>query len=127
MDDRILDWARGLLKHDGHAFERARARFLRRPTAKRLHDVRVSARRLRSLCDDVGDALPRVHGRRLRRLIDLTGDARDAAVLRETLRGALEDRERIAARPLLRALRTRERKALRCVARALARVRLHLP
>lgn len=125
-DERIREWACGLLKTDMRAFRRARVRFLRRPTAERLHDVRVSARRLRSLCEDLREALPAVHAKRLHRLITLTGDARDAAVLRETLRAALEGRERTAARPLLRSLRERERTLLKRVCRALKRTKLHL-
>jgi CHAD domain-containing protein len=126
-DDRIVGWARELLKHDAHAFKQARSHFLRRPSAKHLHDVRVSARRLRSLCEDLNEALPRLHKRRLHRLIDLTGNARDAAVLRDLLRRSLEGRERHAARPLLRTLRARERETMRCIARTLKKLRLDLP
>ncbi len=126
-DDRILEWATELLEHDVRAFKLARVRFLRRPTAERLHDVRVSARRLRSLCTDLHDVLPHVHRKRLHQLIALTADARDAAVLRETLRQALDVRERRVARPLLRALRQRERTALKCVARTLERAHPYRP
>lgn len=125
-DDRIREWAMGLLDGDMRAFERARARFLRRPTAERLHDVRVSARRLRSLCEDLQEALPSVRKGRLHRVIGMTAEARDAAVLRETLRNALDDRERLAARPLLRQLRERERTMLKRIARALKRVKLRV-
>jgi CHAD domain-containing protein len=126
-DERIRDWALGLLSHDVRAFRRARARFLRRASADRLHDLRVSARRLRSLCEDLAGALPRVHGKRLHRLIALTGDARDAAVLRETLRVSLDPQERTAARALLRSLRERERTMLKRIARLLRRVKVRLP
>ena len=88
-DERIKEWAQGMLEGDVRAFERARTRFIRRPTAERLHDVRVSARRLRSLCEDLREALPRLRVKRLARVIDMSGDARDAAVLREALRKAL--------------------------------------
>jgi CHAD domain-containing protein len=125
-DDRIREWASGLLEAYVRAFERARVRFLRRPATERLHDVRVSARRLRSLCEDLRDALPPVHGRRLHRLIAMTGDARDAAVLREALRNALDVRERQAAKPLMRALRERERTVLQRIARTLKRFKLRL-
>jgi CHAD domain-containing protein len=125
-DDRIREWASGLLDGDVRAFERARARFLRRPSADRLHDVRVSARRLRSLCEDFQEALPPVRPKRLHRIIEMTGDARDAAVLREALRTALDARERKAARPLLRSLRKRERTMLARISRALKRIDLRL-
>jgi CHAD domain-containing protein len=126
QDERIKEWARGLLDGDVRAFERARVRFIRRPTADRLHDVRVSARRLRSLCEDLQEALPRVRTKRLRRVIDMTADARDAAVLRDTLRHALAPLERKAARTLLRSLRKRERTILKRIARALKRTKLRI-
>jgi CHAD domain-containing protein len=125
-DDRIREWAGALFETDLRAFRRARARFLRRPTGERLHDVRVSARRLRSICEDLEEALPRIHGARLGRIIAMTGDARDAAVLRETLRGTLEGREREIARPVLRSLRKRERALLSRICRSLKRLKPNL-
>jgi CHAD domain-containing protein len=122
-DERIREWAQGLIAHDERAFERARARFLRRPGAKRLHDLRTNARRLRSLYEDMHEAIPSLPSKRLRRLIDLTGQARDAAVLREVLRATLDEHERHAARALLRALRKQERITLKRIAGALARQR----
>jgi CHAD domain-containing protein len=91
-DDRIAEWALGLVKHDVRAFKRARARFLRQPSAKRLHDLRTTARRLRCIHEDLEGALAPFSLGRLRHVIELTGDARDAAVLRETLRDALDVR-----------------------------------
>jgi len=126
-DDRIAEWALGLVKADVHAFKRARARFLRQPGAKRLHDLRTSARRLRSLHEDLREAIPPFSLKGLHRLIDLTGEARDAAVMREALRDALDVRERHAARGLLRTLRRRERIALKRIARTLKHVRLSQP
>jgi len=122
-DDRIVEWACGLVKHDVHTFERARKRFLRQPSAKRLHDLRTSARRLRSLHEDLHEAIPSFSIKRLRHVIDLTGEARDAEVLREALRDALDVRERRAARGMLRVLRRRERVALRLIVRALKHMR----
>jgi len=118
-DDRIAEWALGLVKHDVRAFKRARARFLRQPSAKRLHDLRTTARRLRCVHEDLEGAVSPFSLKRLRHVIELTGDARDAAILRETLRDALDVRERRAARHLLRALRRRERIALKRIAVAL--------
>lgn len=118
-DERIAEWALVLVKHDVRAFKRARARFLRQPSAKRLHDLRTTARRLRCIHEDLEGAIPPFSLKRLRRVIELTGDARDAAVLRETLRDALDVRERRGARHVLRALRRRERIALKCIAVAL--------
>jgi len=122
-DERITEWALGLVKHDMRAFKRARSRFLRQPSAKRLHDVRTTARRLRCLHDDLDGAIAAFSLKHLRHVIDLTGEARDAAVLRETLRDALDVRERRAARHLLRTLRRRECIALKRIARALEHLR----
>ena len=122
-DDRIEEWALGLVKADVHAFKRARMRFLRQRSAKRLHELRTTARRLRCIHEDLREAIPPFSLKRLRRLIDLTGEARDAAVMREALRNALDTRERHAARSLLRALRRRERLALDSIARALEHVK----
>ncbi len=122
-EERIAEWAQGLVKHDVRAFKRARARFLRQPSAKRLHEVRITARRLRCIHEDMEGAVPPFSLKRLRRVIELTGDARDAAVLRETLRSALDARERRDARRLLRVLRRRERVALKRIAHALEGLR----
>ena len=118
-DDRIVEWAQGLVKHDVHAFERARRRFLRRPSASRLHELRTTARRLRSLHDDLHEAAPAFSIKRLRQLVDLTGEARDAAVLRDALRDVLDPREHRIARSMLRTLRQRERVALGRITRML--------
>ena len=126
-DERIAEWALGLVKADVHAFKRARARFLRQPSAKRLHELRTTARRLRCIHEDLREAIPPFSLKHLRRLIDLTGEARDAAVMREALREALDVRERRAARKLLRMLRRRELLALKHIARALEHVRPQQP
>ncbi len=126
-DDRIAEWAQGLAKHDVRAFRRARRRFLRQPSIKRLHDLRTSARRLRSFYEDLHEAIPSFASKRLHRLIALTGEARDAEVQRAMLRGALDTRERRAARELLRALRQRERTALKRIFRMVKRVRFSTP
>lgn len=122
-DDRIAEWALGLVKHDVRAFKQARSRFLHQPSAKRLHDLRTTARRLRCVHEDLEGAVPPFSLKQLRHVIDLTGDARDAGVLRETLRDALDARERRAARHLLRLLRRRERIALKRIVVALKDLR----
>jgi CHAD domain-containing protein len=121
-DDRIAEWALGLAKHDVRAFRRARRRFLRQPSIGHLHDLRTSARRLRSLYEDLREAIPSPANKRLHRLIELTGEARDAEVQRAMLHTALEGRERHAARELLHELRKRERIALKLICRTVKRV-----
>jgi CHAD domain-containing protein len=126
-DERIAEWTLGLVKHDVRAFEQARNRYVQRPTIKRLHALRVSARRLHCLHEDLHDAAPSFTIKGLRRVIELTGQARDAEVQRAALRAALDVRERRAARDLLRALRDRESAALKRIATALDRVRIDAP
>lgn len=126
-DERIAEWTLGLVKHDARAFEQACARFLQRPTTKRLHALRISARRLRCLYEDMHDAVPPFAIKGLRQLIELTGEARDAEVQRAALRDALDMRERRAARELLQALRKRNEAALKRVTAALERVRIVIP
>lgn len=122
-DDRITVWARALAASEVRAFMRARRRFLKRPSGTCLHAVRIAARRLRSLLDDFADAVPNRRHKRLRALIDLTGVARDARVLRQTLRDALDAREREGGCEMLRFLRQRERHAIKRVRHALWRVK----
>jgi CHAD domain-containing protein len=122
-DDRVREWAQTLGAAEVRAFTEARRRFLRRPSSKHLHELRTAARRLRSLFDDFHDVLRARRPRRLRRLIAVTGEARDAAVLRKTLRSALDTRERAAARATLRELRARERACFLRVRRLLAGLR----
>jgi len=122
-DDRVIDWAKTLGEAEIRAFMKARRRFLKRPSAKHLHDVRTAARRLRSLFKDFRDVLRPRRSKRLRRLIEVTSEARDAAVLRKTLRTALDTRERRVARATLSELRARERACFARVRRLLAGLR----
>jgi CHAD domain-containing protein len=123
-DDRIREWAQSLEAADVAMFVRARARFLNRPNTKRLHALRTSARRLRSLYDDLRDVLKCPYRKRLNKLIALTGEARDAAVLRRLLTTALEARDTAQMRPLLRTLRQHENAGRKRVFRQLLRLRL---
>lgn len=113
-NESLQAWAEGLVTEECQAFERARCRFARKPTAERLHKLRTTARRLRSLLEDVGDI---VDGHRitcrLKPLIRATGASRDAVVTREALCAALDDRERDALDPMLHRLHQTERKGRR--------------
>ena len=122
-DERVVAWAKTLGAAEIRGFMRARRRFLRRPSAKHLHDLRVAARRLRSFFEDFHDVVTARRAKRLRRLIAVTGEARDAVVLRKTLRNALERRERHDGRPILRNLQARERACSTRVRRLLVNLR----
>ena len=108
------------------ALARARRRFVRRPSAERLHDLRVCARRLVSLDQDLGTIVTLRGMRRLQRFVDLTGEIRDASVLRALLRDARAAREGDSVRPLLRELRQRERRGMRRLRRTARRLRVRL-
>jgi len=96
---------------------------MRSPSSKRLHTLRRAARRLSGTFDDFRDMAVHPKRKKLRDLIALTGVARDAAVLRATLRAALDTREREAAKPMLRMMREREHDHLVLVRKALAKLR----
>jgi hypothetical protein len=123
-DDRIREWALALEKTELAAFGRARRRFLRRPSPKRLHALRAAARRLRSLYEDLLDVLRFKQRRQLRRLIALTGEPRDAGVMRRLLIAQTDVREAAGARHVARALRKRQRAGLKRVYRALLRLQV---
>ncbi len=122
-DDRVMEWAGALGAAEIRAFMKARRRFLERPSSKHLQELRTAARRLRSFFEDFRDVVRARRTKRLRRLIAVTGDARDAAVLRKTLRNALDSRERAAARSLLSELRAHERACFTRVRRVVAGLR----
>lgn len=96
---------------------------MRSPGTKRLHALRRAARRLSGAFDDFRDIAAHPKRKKLRDLIELTGIARDAAVFRQTLRAALDKRERESAEPMLRMLRERERDHLDLVKESLRKMR----
>jgi CHAD domain-containing protein len=125
-DESVRAWAQDLLARDVEAFEHARKRFLRRPTAKRLHAVRTSARRLRSLLEDVSDVIGLTDLDDLHSAINASGRARDAAVLYEAVRQNLAEDERSFARAFLRDLRESERSFTKKTCKRLKRVRVEI-
>lgn len=120
-DERVRAWALALAQREGDLFAAAREQFCAKPSSERLHQLRTSARRLRSLYDDLGSLLPEIHLKRLKRLIKRSGDGRDAAVLRTVLKDVLDESEHELATPLLRDLRERERVGLRDARRDVTR------
>lgn len=103
--------------------ERARRRFLRKPTNKRLHELRITARRLRSLLEDVADLSPaRKLLRHVKRTAKATDAARDATVLLQLLEGSIDEGERELARPLIEKFGVRERLAMERTYKRLNRI-----
>jgi CHAD domain len=119
-----LKWLAKTIGSERRALERARRRFVRKPTEKRLHEVRTTGRRLRSLLEDVADLAP--HRRlleRVKRAAAATDAARDATIVLRLLESSVTASERALAQPIFDQLRERERLATRDASRRLRRVR----
>ncbi len=107
-----VKWLAKRIRAEQRRLERARLRFVRKPTEEGLHDVRTTGRRLRSLLEDASDLLPSPRlTRRVKRAAAATDAARDATVLTQLLESRLDEGERDIAQPLLDELRRRERRA----------------
>ena len=119
-----LKWLAKTIRSERRALERARRRFVREPSEKRLHDVRTTGRRLRSLLEDVGDLAPhRELLRQVKRAAAATDAARDATIILRLLESNVTSSERELAQPILDRLREEERAATRDACRRLRRAR----
>jgi hypothetical protein len=87
-----MNWLQKAIRRERDALERARRRFIRKPTEKRLHDVRTTGRRFRSLLEDVADLLPsRKLLARVKRAAAATDAARDASIALRLLDAAIDE------------------------------------
>jgi CHAD domain-containing protein len=119
-----LKWLVKTLHKEERALERARRRFVRKPTEQRLHDVRTTGRRLRSLLEDVAELIDHAKLlKRVKRVAAATDAARDATIIRRLLESSVVSAERESAEPLLERLREEERVATRSACRHLRRAR----
>lgn len=95
-----------------------------KPNEKRLHDVRTTGRRFRSLLEDVASI---AESKRLRRRVKsaaaATDAARDATIILRLLETSVHADETAPAAPLLERLREQERMATRAACKALRRMR----
>lgn len=115
-----MKWLTKTIREEQRALERARCRFIRKPNEKRLHAMRTSGRRLRSLLEDVADLAPaRRLLRKVKRAAATTDAARDATIIRALLEAAIDASETAMASELIEELRRRE-----AAATAAARKRL---
>jgi hypothetical protein len=118
-----MKWLKRTIEAERRRLERARKRFVRRPTEERLHDVRTRGRRLRSLLEDVRAREPQ---KRLLRRVKLAGEitdaARDAGVIAALLEHSVGEGERTIVDPLLQELREKERMATQQACRRLRRL-----
>ena len=119
-----MKWLTKTIQSEERALERARRRFIAKPTQRRLHDVRTAGRRFRSLLEDVAGLAPspRLLGR-VKRAAAATDAARDAAIILQLLETSVDDGESETALPLLHELRERERLAMRLTRTRLKRTR----
>jgi CHAD domain-containing protein len=119
-----MNWLKKRIGRERRALEHARRRFVEKPTEKRLHDVRTTGRRFRSLLEDVAEIAPDTKLlRRVKRAASTTDSARDATILLRLLEGSVDGAERESAAPLLASLREREAEATWCAHRRLRRTR----
>jgi hypothetical protein len=117
-------WIDGAIANERALLEHHRKQFVHEPSRERLHAVRTTARRLRSLLEDVAGAHERRGlAKRVKRTARYTDEARDAAVLRDLLERTVDAAECDAARAFLRSLKKRERTATRFARKALRRLR----
>ncbi len=118
-----MKWIRKRVAKERRALERARRRFVKKPSDKRLHAVRTKGRRFRSLLEDVACKAPaRDLLKRVKCAAEITDSARNATVLLALLERSIESGERPAAEALLASLRERQDDALRCAHRRLRRM-----
>lgn len=119
-----MKWLSKTIRSERRALERARRRFVCKPSEERLHDVRTAGRRLRSLLEDVASLLPSGRlRRRVKHAAAATDAARDATIILRLLETRVDPAEAEVARPLLARLHERENLATRRARRELRRMR----
>lgn len=119
-----VKWLEKAIARERRALERARKRFVTKPSEKRLHDVRTTGRRFRSLLEDVaGIAKSERLRRRVKRAAGATDAARDATIILRLLQASLDSGEAAMAQPLFERLREQEQMATRDASKALRRMR----
>jgi hypothetical protein len=119
-----MKWLDKAIRNERRALERARRRFVSKPSEKRLHDVRTTGRRFRSLLEDIADITRQERlRRRVKRAASATDAARDVTILRRLLESSLDPSEADFARPLFEHLYQAERLATRRARRELRRMR----
>jgi CHAD domain-containing protein len=122
MSDSVaVKWLEKAVGSERRALERARRRFVRKPTEKHLHDVRTTGRRFRSLLEDVAGLVPSERlRRRVKRAAAATDAARDATIILRLLESSVDASETESARSLLEQL---QKQAVRATRRACGELR----
>ncbi|MBV8531182.1 MAG: hypothetical protein JO104_07680 [Candidatus Eremiobacteraeota bacterium] len=120
----MMTWLAKTIRSERRALERARRRFIAKPSEKRLHEVRTTGRRFRSLLEDVAELAPSARLlRRVKRAAAATDAARDATIILRLLQTSVDPSELLVATPLLRELRRHEALATRRARKQLRRMR----
>lgn len=118
-----MKWLAKNVDAERRRLERARRRFLKKPSEDALHDVRTTGRRLRSFLEDIRDVVEaKKLRRRIKRAAALTDAARDAGVLLDLLEATLDDSERAEARELIEQLHDRRKRATQEACKSLRRM-----
>ncbi|MBV9719975.1 MAG: CHAD domain-containing protein [Candidatus Eremiobacteraeota bacterium] len=108
-----MKWLTKTIRRELRALERARRRFVAKSNEKRLHEVRTTGRRFRSLLEDVATIAPSgALCRKVKSAAAATDAARDATIALQLLERSTPQSELEAARALLEQLRERERAAM---------------
>jgi CHAD domain-containing protein len=119
-----MKWLSKTIAGERRALERARRRFVEKPSEERLHDVRTRGRRFRSLLEDVATLEPSKElRRRVKRAAAATDAARDATIILRLLESSLDPMETELATPLLEELHKQENLATRRACQKLRRMR----
>ncbi|MGB6517691.1 MAG: CHAD domain-containing protein [Candidatus Cybelea sp.] len=118
-----VKWLAKTIRSERRALERARCRFIAKPSEKNLHGVRTTGRRFRSLLEDVSELAPLGRLiRRVKRAAAATDAARDATIILRLLENSIHAGEAEMAHPLLERLREQERLATRQARKELRRM-----
>jgi CHAD domain-containing protein len=124
MSVAALKWLKKAVASERRALERARRRFISKPTDERLHDVRTTGRRFRSLLEDGAQLAPAAKLlRRVKRAAATTDAARDATIILQLLESTVDSGERHIAQPLFDELRARANDATGLARKRLRRAR----
>jgi hypothetical protein len=119
-----MKWLAKTIGSERRALERARRRFVANPSEKRLHEVRTTGRRFRSLLEDVAGLAPSERlRRRVKRAAAATDAARDATIILRLLQASVAAAEAEIARPLFEQLRRQETLATKRARKELQRMR----
>jgi CHAD domain-containing protein len=119
-----MNWLSRAIRRERNALERARRRFIAKPTEKRLHDVRTTGRRFRSLLEDVAGLAPAPKLlARVKHAAAATDAARDATIVLRLLDASIDEGERTSAGWLFEQLRQREAEATKRAHRRLRHAR----